>query len=635
MNSSLFKSFLIILIIAFGLLPSCKKVEKVTFSGTVVSVSNESIDQAQVTINGETSKTDQEGRFKINLKVGQTSYLVRVEKFGYGLYSRSFVNSFSDKEIILTQGTVVEFDPSIDNVIEDTNSSNSIAQSTLLELDTSLLFGVVPRVYDHNGKLIDLGYPDEVKGIFDYVRTPRTGRRGMSMQLRANSLRSSSGNLPPAGRKLKASVSTVDFFNPDGMPGNFVVRFKGDPKRFDVKTIKSDTDTSRMDSKEAMKTKSNQMRDITYVAEDGPESLAFMESYGAATIDISDGEESYQLEEGMTATVTIPVYSIRQEKNEIIPQVIPLLHYNESDGVWEVTGKGVLNETRDAYVGEIRHFSVVNFDMVKTGDSKCFKIRQLLINGANDNTTGGGGSGALATFRAHILVPQTATSTFSERQRTIDELTGCVSVQGTSLHGVSRIDNDIPYIVTVFSQAGVGATDTLNIAIVAAGPNSIAAETAVTDLADCATATCVVGDDCTNNTEAINFANHADVGTTCNNCWQPNCPIIPFDNSGADPSAIVGVPMGSGDITVKWVNRNPAINSLKVTVHYTDCNQPELAEIQALCSGCIGNTCNGGAILYNGTPGETVYFKLTVYNESDCSGAIPLGVTCSSPVTIL
>jgi hypothetical protein len=324
MNTYIIKSILIIQIITVGFLTSCKKEKKVTFSGTVVSVSMEPIDQVLVTVNGETSETDQNGVFKVSVKADQNEFLVSAEKFGYGLYSKSFSNAFSDEQIIVTQGTVVEFDPTIDNVIEDTNSNNNIAQSALLALDTSLLFNVVPRVYDHTGKLIDLGYPDEVKGIFDYVKTPRTSRRGMSMNLRANSLRNAAGNLPPAGTKLKASVSTVDFFNPDGMPGNFTVRFKGDPKRFEI-----DTTRSKKNQQSLQQVKSEEMKardstpspaELNSNSSEGAEGqLAFMESYGAATIDISDGEESYQLEEGMTATVTIPVYSIRQEKNEFIP----------------------------------------------------------------------------------------------------------------------------------------------------------------------------------------------------------------------------------------------------------------------------------------------------------------------------
>jgi hypothetical protein len=324
--------------------------------------------------------------------------------------------------------------------------------------------------------------------------------------------------------------------------------------------------------------------------------------------------------------------------------VIPLLHYNELDGVWEVTGQGVLNAVGDAYVGEVGHFSVVNFDMVKTGDSKCFKIRQMLVNGANDNTIAGGGSGALATFRAHILVPQTATSTFSERQRTIDEATGCVSVLGTSMHGVSRLDNTIPYVVAVFSQDGVGATDTLNIAIVSSGPSSIPAETAVANLGDCATATCLPTDitNCETSNDAVDVANQA--ASLCNNCWQPNCPVIPFDNSGADPSAIVGIPMGGGDINVKWVQKSGIINSIRVSVHADDsfdpmnfpCAGTELMVLPPdLCSaGCAGSSCQGGSIIYNGIVGSIVYFKLGIYDTFNCGGA-PISEICSGPVTIL
>jgi len=635
------KSIVFLLIIASTTLSSCleqcEEKEKTTFSGAVQTVSGDAVVGALVQVNTDRIKTDQNGSFKIEVDANQMSFLVSVESFGYGLFSRSFDSGFEGKKIILTQGTVVEFDPTVDNTIADANSSNNIAQSSLLKLDTSLLFNVVPRVYDHTGKLIDLGYPEELKGIFDYVKTPRTTRRGMSMRLRANSLRNAAGNLPPAGKQLKAAVTTIDFFNPDGMPGNFTVRFKGDPRRFDIDTVRIKKIQSQQSLQQAKSTEIKP-RDST----DAPvelktddninmeEQLAYMESFGAATIDISDGEESYQLEEGQTATITIPVYSIRQEKNEFIPPVIPLLHYNEKDGIWEVTGQGILNEAGDAYVGEVGHFSVINFDMVKTGDSKCFKIRQMLVNGANDNTIAGGGTGPLATYRAHLLVPETATSVFSERPRVIDETTGCVPVLGTSLHGVSRLDNTIPYIVAVFSADGAGATDTLNIAIVSPGPMPIPAETAVADLGDCTTSTCMPADitNCESTNDAVDLTVGNFTSSTCNTCWQPNCAVIPFDNSGAGPSAIVGVPMGGGDVNVKWVHRNPTVQGVRVTVHDASCAGAELAVIQDLCvGGCFGNSCRGGSILYNGTVGTTVYFKLTVYSNTTCTG-LPIDETC-------
>lgn len=633
-------------------LDKCEQKEKIIFGGTVQTVSGAAIEGVLVQVNADRAKTDENGSFKIAVDANQISFLVSAERFGYGLFSRSFDGGFEDKKIVLTQGTVVEFDPTVDNTIMDSNSNNNIALSALLELDTSLLFNTVPRVYDHTGKLIDLGYPDEVKGIFDYVKTPRTTRRGMSMRLRANSLRNASGNPPPAGKKLKAAVTTVDFFNPDGMPGDFTVRFKGDPRRFDIDTarmreVKSQQALQQAKSSDMEPGDSTETSTEMNSTDDDAlrEQLAYMESFGAATIDISDGEEPYQLTEGMTATVTIPVYSIRQEKNEFIPPVIPLLHYNESDGVWEVTGQGILNEAGDAYVAEVGHFSVVNFDMVKTGDSKCFKIRQMLVNGANDNTIVGGGTGAFASYRAHLLVPETATSVFRERPRVIDEATGCVPVLGTSLHGVSRLDNTIPYIVAVFSQDGVGATDTLNIAIVSPDPvNSIPAETAVADLGDCTTSTCMAADitNCETTNDAVDLTAGNYTSSTCNTCWQPNCAVIPFDNSGADPSVIVGVPMGGNDINVKWVKIDPTITSLSVTVHADDVtnplcgSDPVLVEIQNLCNAdCSGISCRGGSIIYNGAPGSTVVFRLNMYSDLFCDGGSFISSVCSGPVTVL
>lgn len=597
------------------------------FSGKVTTIQGSPIAKAKVMINDRESLTNEDGVFTLEVHAND-EYLVNIEKFGFGLYSRSFGYSFSNKTITLTQGTVIEFDPSVDNVLTDDNAGNNIMQSALTRFDTSKLFNVTPRVYDHTGKLIDLGWPDGLEDILDYVKEPITRRPGMRLNLRANSLRSISGNNPPSGSKLQAALTTVDFFNPDGMPGDFMVRYQGDPRQFDKIQRKID---SAMNQENPMSV-TNKIKDSSQATEvsdfdedtDPSESrFAYMESFGAATIEITDGEESYNLKEGETATVTIPIYEIRKLRNEVPPPSIPLLHYDENDAIWEVTGIGYLNETGDAYVGEVKHFSTVNFDLVKTGDSKCFKIRQMLINGVNDNS-----GGAEASYRAHVIIPESATSTFSERNREIIESTGCSPVDGTGLHAVTRIPVDVPYVVSVFSRSGSGNTDTLDIVVSSIPPSSTEASTIIGEANNCTS--------CDNSTldcsQATDMADPA--ASDCNTtCWLSDCGIIPFDNSGATISEIVGVPMGGGQVKVKWVSTLTTTIAVSATAHATSCSTAPLMDL-ASCFGCIGNSCRGGEYIYSGTPGDTVYFKVLLSVDPACD---PLSSSeiCSGPVVIL
>jgi len=581
------KITILIVLIVGGLLfyscESCTTKNKIKFSGFVKSNSGNTVVGAKVEINDQKTETDEKGSFVLYLNPEQKDFLVKVRKFGFGYYSNRFTSAFTDKTITLTEGTIVPFDPSTGVTLTDSNSANNPFKPSLLSLDTAKLFAAIPKVYNSSGQLIDLGYPDGIKGVFDYLKIPVTGGPGISVTLPANSLVNSTGGTPSPGAKLQASLSTVDFFNPDGMPGDFTVRTK-----------------------------------------DG---LGFMESFGAGTIEISDGEQLYQLKRDAKAKVIIPVYPIRLKLKESLPESIPFLRFNEQDGVWEEAGKGILNQSHTAYETEVDHFSVLNMDMIKTGPSKCFKIRQMLKRNATDNS-----SGYLGQYRAQIIVPATATSNFTERDYGVDETTGCVQVfsgiNPTMLHPITRIRNEVPYLVLVFSKQGTA--DTLDIAIAQAAGTSIPAETAVASANDCSTNSCAATP-CTSDPLDV-----AAALSNCNStCWLPNCGFVPFSNLG-DELRIVGVPMGGGKVKVKWVNLNSLVTtSIKVFAYTAGNCGGASTEIFTVCGGCVGPECKSGEVIFPGVAGGMVSFKISVYATIDCSG-IPFSEICTAQnVTVI
>lgn len=576
------------LTISAGLLfscESCKPGDRIEFSGNVVSNSGATVPGAQVKVNDQEITTDEKGNFKLSFSgKPAVDYLVTIRKFGFGLYSSRFNVPFREKKFKLSEGTILTFDPSVENTLEDTVSTRNPFQPSLLGLDTAKLFKAIPKVYDGAGNLIDLGYPEGMEHIFDYLKIPLGGGRGISVNIPANSIVDQSGNAPPSGSTLQASLSTVDFFNPDGMPGNSVVRTQ--------------------------------------------EGLAFMESFGAGTIEISDGKTKYQVKKGVNVKVTFPVYPIRLNLKENLPKRMPLLHYDEEEGVWKETGVGILNETQDAYIAEVGHFSVLNMDIIKTGNSKCFKIRQMLKFGASDNS-----AAYLSQYRAQIIVPPTATSNFKELDYLVDEATGCVPVASgantTTLHPITRLPDT--YIAVVFSRSGL--SDTLDIVFSQPASTSIPAQTAVASAMDCSTASCAPAS-CTSPDPHDAAASPQSVCNT--SCWMPDCGFIPFSNLGPELK-IVAVATGAGKVKVKWVNTNAAnLGSLRVTAYTAAGCSGAGTAIFTKCgpSGCGPGECVSGEVSFTGVVSGTVSFKVQAFDNAtlDCTG-IPLEA-CSSSIVV-
>jgi hypothetical protein len=129
---------------------------------------------------------------------------------------------------------------------------------------------------------------------------------------------------------LDVSVSTVDLYAPDSMPGDYTVRTK---KR-----------------------------------------TMWMQSYGAGTVNIQSGEKTFQLKKNTSAELTIPVDPTQLKMKGKIPSTMPLLLYDAKRGEWTLIGEAKLNEKGDAYVAKVDHFSAFNTDLIKT-DQACIRFK--------------------------------------------------------------------------------------------------------------------------------------------------------------------------------------------------------------------------------------------------------------------
>ena len=89
-----------------------------------------------------------------------------------------------------------------------------------------------------------------------------------------------------------------------------------------------------------------------------------IESFGAINAQFTDAQGSaLQLAQGVSATIRIPVAA----RATTPPATIPLLHFNQQTGVWDVEGEATLQtdeQNRPYYLGTVGHFSTWNADVL-------------------------------------------------------------------------------------------------------------------------------------------------------------------------------------------------------------------------------------------------------------------------------
>lgn len=89
-----------------------------------------------------------------------------------------------------------------------------------------------------------------------------------------------------------------------------------------------------------------------------------IESFGAINAQFTDAQGSaLQLAQGVSATIRIPVAA----RATTPPATIPLLHFNQQTGVWDVEGEATLqtdDQNRPYYLGTVGHFSTWNADVL-------------------------------------------------------------------------------------------------------------------------------------------------------------------------------------------------------------------------------------------------------------------------------
>jgi cytochrome c5 len=325
----------------------------VPFSGLVVDTGGAPIGGAQIDVNGRLTNANARGVFGFRVPVAGTYVLTIRSLPSFGTASYVYNGSVAGGKWVLRRATVSSFDPTkpislqhkrekgCDGSVSGKMNWQSYLKPGLFEwqdgrgnarvlaevgkAEPQAIQGVLRLLFRMNPSLVSpFAAASRVRYSVDLPRLPCGP--GIQVDIPPGSLEDPTTHLAPSGN-VQVSVSTVSLTAGDQMPGD-------------------------------------------YSAVSGTKSFS-MESYGAGSVEVSSGGSHFNLKSGKTATVTIPVDPTQIAGNATPPQTIPFLHYDERSGVWKREGSARLKGSgaNAVYVAKVKHFSTMNADILKSGQS--------------------------------------------------------------------------------------------------------------------------------------------------------------------------------------------------------------------------------------------------------------------------
>ncbi len=332
------------------------------FSGTVLSSTGSPIGGALVDVNGRLTNASSAGWFSLPVPEADR-YVVTIRspgisspgQMGYGTASFVYKAPVVGGRWTLRSAQVTTVDPTKPIVLQHQRRDSDCMGNGASTIDWKPYLGPgLLQWQDGRGNpraLPDLAArePAAAKnvlqmlartsfGAFDVAKTAMATRfspdkarlpcgPGIKVEIPPNSLEDPSTHVAPSGQ-VQVALSAISLAAPDQMPGDYSATEK-----------------------------------------DGK--VAGMESFGAGSIEIGHGTSRYNLKPGKTATVTIPVDATQLVGGASLPASVPFLYYDEQSGIWQRDGDARLSGSgaSAAYVKEVSHFSSMNADILKSGQS--------------------------------------------------------------------------------------------------------------------------------------------------------------------------------------------------------------------------------------------------------------------------
>lgn len=484
-------------------LSSCKKdigKAKVKFEGFVYDSKGNALPSTIISVNASKVKSDDKGRFALAVDSAAV-FVLKANRENFASFSKVFGSSTKDIRITLFEATVASFDPRKPIVLTDIKSRERPGPTSSRAAWTS--FAEVPLVYE-NSKVVDFGFSPKLKAAFEYVRSRKQAGPGISISIPANGLVRQGTSQQPTSN-VNVSLSTIDLFTGGAMPGDFsVVNARGE--------------------------------------RDG-----FMISMGAGSVEIYDEKGSYQLSNEAKATITIPIDTSALIFRSNIPESIPLFYYNEETGYWTEDGKANINETKTAYVAELRHFSTFNMDF-KISDPSCVQIRH---NSVNTSTLPIYKVEAILDFGGSIVQTERTISDPGPNSGTwpsIDPAPCLQNANSTSVHMLFNLPQNTE-VCLIFYQPGTPDIP-VSIAVVNTGATY-----------GSAVPTC----------PAVNCPNDIDCPSACNDAscgGYGTCSLVPF--SRITTEVLLARRKSGTNLQLKWIHNTSTVGSISYQVFEVD-----------------------------------------------------------------
>lgn len=309
--------------------------DEATFSGTLRDSSGQPVAGALIRVGDNTTKSDAQGRFVVKgAWVRSERWVLEVRHPGFAPISKVFGQGVEGLDLTTVKTTVRTFDAASAIVARDMRS-NCIGSITATANWGAHPVARFPRTFDTAGNQVTGKLPPEAQRVLAFSSAAQPCGSGFQVSVPASSLVNTSGQVVQG--QVQLGLSTVDLYSPDGMPG-----------------------------------------DYTVAGEEGP---AYMESFGAGTLEARAGDQILQLRKGSKASIEIPVDPAQIKAGAKIPPTIPLLRYEPASGDWHRIGEATLDTGRMVYVGEVTHFSEFNADVIKT-DPACLRFDASGIAGS-------------------------------------------------------------------------------------------------------------------------------------------------------------------------------------------------------------------------------------------------------------
>lgn len=378
----------------------------VTFSGTVVDQEGKPVAGAEVDVNGRLTNANAGGSARINVPV-QDKYVLTVRQPSplmpgqpaYGTVSYVYGSGIQGQRWVLRPARVKTVDPTQPIALQHDRNQRDCEASRPQTSRIDWTPYLQPGLFDwQDGRGNSLSLAEQAKNDPNGVRQVTRLLTRSSPQLAKfffDTADTKGTGVKPAGKTGKGSGKFTDDdsgetrhfsfnFHLFGDDDNDKPPYEGEPLPC-LNGIKVEIPANSLENPLTGKAPTGpvqvavSMVDLNgpgqmpgdYSAFDTDGKLAGMESYGAGSIEISSGNERFNLKPGATATVTIPVDATQLTGKPALPASIPFLYYEESKGTWKQDGSMQLtgSGTNAAYVATAKHFSAMNADILKSGES--------------------------------------------------------------------------------------------------------------------------------------------------------------------------------------------------------------------------------------------------------------------------